>query len=234
MAKKPKAERFRTPRGIAVYPRLNTPDTGFHKHGVYKADLRLSGKAAQELIDHIQAQAVEKFGEKLDVSTSIIKKKGKYRPNEDNNCFQPAFDHETGEMIAGEWVFMFRAKNHEFKDKKTGEMRMWDRKPDMFSASGKPVPKAKVGAGSEYAVVYEIFHGKTSAGDDYLQLQPVAVQIYKLVEFQSGSNASAEDYGLEAEEGWDPEEDEDDDMIERDDTADDQDDDDLEEGEDDF
>ena len=222
---------FRTPRGIAHYPRLNDPDTKFHAPGIYKADIRLTDEQAQPLISQIQEWAREKMGEELPVSESIIKKKGKFRPNEDNNVFQPDFDRETGEMT-GDWVFMLRCKNQLYKDKKTGEEKLWDRRPKIFSASGKPANKAKVGGGSEMAVVYEVYVGEISTGEPYMALQPVAVQVYKLVEWAK-SEASAADYGLEAEEGWDPEDDFADDM-EDDNGADEGIADDLAEGEDAF
>lgn len=207
MAKKKEVVTYRTPRGIAVYPRLDTPDTKFHDLGVYKADLRLTGAAAQELIDMIQEIAVKEMGEKLPVSDAIVKVKGKYRPNEDNSCFQPEFDKETGKMT-GDWVFYFKAKNHEVKDKKTGEVRLWERKPAIFSASGKKVTKVKIGGGTEYAVVFEVYVGKVSTGEPFMSLQPMAVQVYKLVEYKGGGDATAADYGIEASDGWDPEEDE--------------------------
>lgn len=229
MAKK-KTPTFRTPRGIAHFPRLNDPDTKFHKHGVYKADILLTDEQAQPLIKQVQEWALDKMGEELPVSDTIIKKKGKYRPNEDNNVFQPDFDPDTGEMT-GNWVFKLRVKNYTYTDKKTKEEKLWDRRPKVFSASGKPAMKAKIGGGSEYAVVYEVYFGKVSTGELYMALQPVAIQLYKLVEWSAGG-ASAADYGIEADEGWEPEDDFSDDMA--DDDADDDADDGMEDGEDDF
>ncbi|MGN6548402.1 MAG: hypothetical protein ACTHJ3_00695 [Pararhizobium sp.] len=201
---------YRTPRGIAVYPRLDTPDTKFNEHGTYKADLRLSGKDAKDMIAMIQGLAVELLGEELPVSDTIIKKKGKFRPNEDNNCFQPDFDPETGKLT-GDWNFFFRVKNHMVKDKKSGEQRLWDRKPAVFTAGGKLVTKrVRIGAGTEYAVTFEAYKGKISTGEPYIALQPHAVQVYKLVEFVPGNSIDAAALGIEQADGWEPEEDEED------------------------
>lgn len=230
MAKKNKLPTLRIPRGLAVYPRLDTPDTKFHGPGVYKADVRLTAEAAEPIIAEIQKLAVELMGEELPVSDSIIKKKGKFRPNEDNSVFQPHFDSETGEMT-GDWVIMCRVKNQEVKDKRTGEDRLWDRKPKLFTASGKPANKAKVGGGSIMSVVVEVYVGKIHTGEPFMSLQPQAIQIYKLVEWTSG-DADASDFGFEAEDGWEGDDD-DFDMGDDDDNSSDEDDD-LNEGEDDF
>ena len=40
-----------TPRGTAVFPHLNTPDTKFDENGVYSTKLALSDEAAAELSD---------------------------------------------------------------------------------------------------------------------------------------------------------------------------------------
>jgi hypothetical protein len=194
-AKKPT---FRTPRGIAVYPRLSTPDTKYNKHGNYKADVKVKTADAQSTIKAIQEVAKRHIGKVL--------------PLKKNACweYEKITDEETGdERETGFVVFKLRVKNRMVKDRRSGNEQLWDRKPAMFSAGGKPVPKAKVGAGSEYAVTFEIYEGKDGDGNPIVNLQPVAVQIFKLVEFSSGgADADPSRYGIEAEEGWEPEEDE--------------------------
>ncbi|TCV62330.1 hypothetical protein [Neorhizobium sp. S3-V5DH] len=192
-AKKPT---FRTPRLSAVYPRLNSPDTKYNKHGTYKADGRTKIADAQSTIKAVQEVAKKHIGKPL--------------PLKKNACweYEKITDEDTGEeRETGFVVFKLRVKNRMVTDKKTKQEQLWDRKPAMFSASGKPVPKAKVGAGSEYAVTFEIYEGKDGDGNPIVNLQPVAVQIFKLVEFQSGgADADPSRYGIEAEEGWEPEE----------------------------
>jgi hypothetical protein len=194
-AKKPT---FRTPRGTAVYPRLTTPDTKYNKHGNYKADVRVKVADAQSTIKAVQEVAKKHIGKVL--------------PLKKNACweYEKITDEETGdERETGFVVFKLRVKNRMVTDKKTKQEQLWDRKPAMFSAGGKPVPRAKVGAGSEYAVTFEIYEGKDGDGNPIVNLQPVAVQIFKLVEFASGGEGmDPSRYGIEAEDGWEPEEDE--------------------------
>lgn len=222
MAKQKKPQ-YRTPRGTAVYPRLTTPDTKYNQHGNYKADVRVKVADAQSTIKSVQEVAKRHIGKVL--------------PLKKNACwdYEKITDEETGdERETGYVVFKLRAKNRMIKDKKSGEVQLWDRKPAMFSAGGKPVPKAKVGAGSEYAVTFEIYEGKDGDGNPIINLQPVAVQIFKLVEFSSGGEGmDASRYGIEAEDGWEPDDEDDSSSDEGDDAGTDDDGDDSPSDEDD-
>ncbi|MDX0270922.1 hypothetical protein GOC13_24555 [Sinorhizobium meliloti] len=198
MAKKPKPTQYRTARGIAVYPRLTTPDTKYNAQGNYTAKIKLPVAAAQPTIKLIQEVAKRHVGKPL--------------PLKKNPCwfYEKVTDEETGdETETGFVIFNITAKNRLVKDKQSGEMKLWDRKPKLFSASGKVVSKANIGGGTEYAVTFEIYEGKDNDGNPTLSLQPTAVQIYKLVEFVSGQgDVDPSQYGVEAEEnGWEPEED---------------------------
>lgn len=199
MAKKPKPTQYRTPRGIAVYPRLTSPDTKYNAHGTYTAKIKLTIAAAQPLIKQLQEVAKGHIGKPL--------------PLKKNPCwfYEKVTDEDTGdETETGFVIFNMSAKNRLVKDKQSGEMKLWDRKPKLFSASGKVVNKANVGGGSEYAVTFEIYCGKDNDGNPIMALQPTAVQIYKLVEFVSGQgDVDPSQYGIEAEEGgYEPDEDE--------------------------
>lgn len=198
MAKKNETPKYRSPRGLAVYPRLDSPDTKYNAHGNYSAKLKLPVADAKPFIQKLQEIAKPHFGKPL--------------PIKKNPCwfYEKVTDEDTGEETeTGFVIFNFVAKNRMVKDRKTDEMRLWDRKPKLFSASGKVVTKARVGAGSEYVVTFEIYLGKDNDGNPTMQLQPVAVQIYKLVEYSGGGeHVDPSAYGIEAEEGgWEPEED---------------------------
>lgn len=52
MAKKKK---FVTPAGIAVFPRLNRPDTKYNEYGTYSADLRIPVEEAKPLLKELGA-----------------------------------------------------------------------------------------------------------------------------------------------------------------------------------
>ena len=55
---------FKTPRGIAMYPYLNRPDTQFDTNGKYKVNLRMKKEDAKPLVDAVKKAAEEEFGAK--------------------------------------------------------------------------------------------------------------------------------------------------------------------------
>lgn len=183
-----------TPRGIAVYPRLNAPDTKFDDLGQYKSDLRVARDAAQPLMDKLHKLFKDWTGKAHPKNPEKDNKNAVYyiETDEDGN--------ETGFV-----VFKLRVKN---KLTKKGEL--WDRRPAQFNAKGKAIetPK-KVGGGSELIVSFEVYCWQNPAGTKGMSLQPEAVQILKLVEFSSQKDASA--YGFAAQEGDDDADEDDDD-----------------------
>ena len=91
MATKPKTTTFKTPKGTAVYPWLNTADTQFDTAGVFKVDLKMAQDEAKPLVDAVRAAADEAFGAKAKSATLpfktdeetgdiIVKTKSKFKP----------------------------------------------------------------------------------------------------------------------------------------------------------
>ena len=181
-------EKIKTPRGVAVYPALQRPDTRFNENGTYKADLRLDPKDP----------AVKAFLAKVD---ALYKgHMGKAHPkNADasnkNAVWYAEADKETGEPT-GFVVVKLRVKNQ--VSKKTGDL--WDRRPLQFDARGHPINEAKaIGGGSVLIVTAEPYtwiNGATRG----VSLQPLAVQIIELREWNRDQAAS--DFGFGEEEGY--------------------------------
>lgn len=174
--KKSKYVRLTSPKGVARHPWLTKPDTKFNEEGDYKVNLVVSKKDAEPLI-----KSITSIRDKYAVATKAKKKADLPWVDEvDDN------GKKTGKV-----VFKFKVAA------KTGD---WDRKPKLFDAKGNRVTDVSIGSGTTMKVSFDIFTwpgGKDGCG---VTLQPVAVQIIDLVEYQ-GSGGSAEDFGFEEEEG---------------------------------
>ncbi len=169
-------ERISIGPGIAVYPRLKTPDTKFDENGIYKADLAVDLKQAEPLIEKLRATYKAHTGKAL--------------PKDGGSLYDVETD-EAGEET-GRVVFKIRVKN---RITKKGDL--WDRRPKQFGADLKPIDENPWG-GTKMVVSAEIY--LWTAGDKKgVSLQPVGVQILKLV---TGSGEDAEDMGFKAQEGY--------------------------------
>jgi hypothetical protein len=171
--------RITTPKGIAKYPRLNKADTKFDENGVYKVDLVMPAKEAEGFVKKVTAIRDEAF------KASKMKKKAKLpfekELNDDGD--------ETGNII-------IRCKAKNVVTKK-GDL--WDRKPKQFDAAGQRID-VNIGGGSELKLNCEVYIWEAASMGLGVTLQPVAVQVIKLVEY--GNEASADDFGFEKEDGF--------------------------------
>jgi len=93
---------FNTPKGVAMYPWLNRPDTQFDAGGQFKVNLRMPANDAKPLMDEIRDAAKTAFGDKstkarmpyktdADTGDIIFTMKSKFSPK--------AFD-TTGALIS--------------------------------------------------------------------------------------------------------------------------------------
>ena len=200
--KKQRNPSFTTPRGVFKYPALNKPDYGneqFPKpNGEYKVQLILSEAEAQPLIEKLQplydaaiAEGKEKFKE---LKVEARKKLGKVT---ENDLYATEYDQETEEPT-GNLIFKFTMQASGENKKK----ERWERKPALFDAKGKPLPKnaPAIWGGTEGKVSFEaspyFIPGTGAAG---LKLRLQAVQVLELV---TGGQRSADAYGFGAEDGY--------------------------------
>ncbi|WP_422048090.1 hypothetical protein [Shimia sp.] len=170
-----------SPKGVAVYPRLDKPDTKFDEHGIYKADIKLPEDEGKAFIKAVKAKAAEDG-----ISPKMVAK-----------CFSKVLDDDEEET--GEILVHFRVKNKVIKSgQRAGEI--WDRRPAQFDARGRPIAKHKaVAGGSVIKVSFEIYEW-AFGGKSGVSLQPEAIQIIELKEWSGGGDASS--YGFGAEDGY--------------------------------
>lgn len=179
--KKPKRLRMITPKGVAIFPWLNTPDTKFKDEGEYRVTLRLDAEKGEELIKRLQP--LHDAGVKA--AQKDPKKKGKKL---DINDFYKKVVDDNGDET-GEIEFRFSAKASG-KSKKTG--KEFARKIDLFDARGERLPEdTMVWGGSLIKVSFNpsFYDTPKSIG---LKLYLESVQVIKLV----SSQRDAKTYGF--------------------------------------
>ena len=193
MAEKKKENvRKTTPRGLAKWPFLSTPDTRFKDEGEYKVNLCVPEKEASKMMTFIKKMVDAEYANSLKGLKPALKKKlKKHYP------FGPEYDKDDNET--GNIEFLFRS-NASYKNKKGDIVEM---SPALFDAFGNPITKKiNVGNGSEIKInftpsAYTMPPSMKKEGMSGVKLYLNGVQIIKLVEF---GGASAESMGFEAEE----------------------------------
>lgn len=176
---KQQKQRFVSPAGRAIYPKLNKPDTKFNAEGVYEVKLAVSDEKFTTFLEEQHNKAVE---------AAKAENKGK-KIREADLPF--TVDEDSGEAVV---KFKCKAK----VQSKSGEV--FEQKPAIFDAKGKSLTKApNIGGGSILKVSYEIVPFYTAIAGAGISLRLKAVQLIGLVEF-GGGGAGA--YGFGAEDGY--------------------------------
>lgn len=182
MSKPNKLPRYVTPKGVAQYPKLNTPDTKFNPDGEYNTKLVLEGDVAQDtlsLLDKLYAEAQDK-AKKENPGKKIKSGPEPY-----------SVDEETGKVTLN---FKLKAK----VTRKDGTQ--FEQKVALFDAKGKPLPEgANVGGGSVLKVAFEAVPYYTAMAGAGISLRCRAVQVIELHEYNAGGAGS---YGFSEEDGY--------------------------------
>ena len=173
--------RLHTPLGRAVYPRLGRPDVKYYDLGLYRADVMVKLDDVKELLAKL---------------SGIYERHTGSPPNKTDNYMWKIELDEDG-RLASEVLLKLRIKNRIGKDG-----NLWDRKPKLFDASLTPCPAVIPYGGTEMVVNFEVYEWE-AGNKKGVSLQPVAVQILKLVQ----GDDSAEGYGFAAASGFEAPED---------------------------
>lgn len=177
---KRKFTRITSPAGIAIYPRLTTPDTKFDKDGVYSVDLELDGtnKEAASFIAALRKAADDAYKATCESKGSKKLKRADL----------PIKDGE-GDMIRIKFKLKAKAGNDE---------KSWAQKPALFDAQGLALQNPpNVGSGSKIKVAFEVIPFFTAMVGAGVSLRMKAVQIIDLKEYVPGDRFDA--YGFTAD-----------------------------------
>jgi hypothetical protein len=194
MAEKRKSlTKFITPKGVAVYPRLNTPDTKFKTEGEYSAKIRLSEEDAAPLIAKIEEAIAETYKAEQDRLIAAGKKAAAKTLKYADKPYKNVLDGEGEET--GEVEFNIKMKAQ--YTKKDGTVVKLE--PKLFDAATPPNPLPKstqIWGGSLIKVAGEFNPFATAIGVG-MSLRLSAVQVIKLVSGGSGGDASSYGFGGE-------------------------------------
>lgn len=193
-----KLKQYVSPRGIAMYPWLNKPDTEYDS-GTYKVTLKLTDEDftapnkrwdGQSLKEVLEAAVEAKFQESVDnaKTPAIAKKITKTMPFH-------AEEDDDGEPT-GNWKLTFKMKAH--VEPKNGEP--FDQKPIIVDSKQNEMNEAIYG-GSEIKVQFQVvpyYMAKDKAAGVSLRLS--AVQVLELVQGTRGTAFEDED-GYESSSG---------------------------------
>jgi len=178
---KTKNERLVSPRGIAVWPRLNEPDYKFKEEGEFSCRTKFDPADAayaefKAKLEKLRDEAFAKFCSENPKKKKTAKVVPVYRDELDDE------GDETGMEIIN-----FKMK-HKVTAKKTG--KVYKLKPTIMNAKRVILdPAPSVGGGSTVRVSFELFPYFNEKDKEFgLSFRLIAVQIIDLVEFGSRSN----------------------------------------------
>lgn len=168
--------KFVTPKGVAVWPHLNKPDTKFNAEGEYTVKLRLPAAEATGLIAQLEK-----------IRDDYKDEAAKQDPKVARYNLAPVYDEEVDDQgnLTGNYLFKFKQKAI-IKTRKGDTLRM---KVALFDAQRQPT-SAQVGGGSIIKVAGVAFgYAMPTTKMVGVSLRPEAVQIIELQ--QRGGNAAA-------------------------------------------
>jgi len=163
-----KKQQIVTPRAIAVYPWLNTPDTKFSSDGEFKVTLKIGPDEAQPLIQKI-GEVIEEYRNEQTQKDPKIARYSDMLPYED--------EVDDQGNLTGNYLFKFKqkAKIH------TKDGRTIDMKIALYDAQRTPTDVI-VGGGSEIKVAATLWpYVLPTTKSVGVSLRPSAVQILSLV-----------------------------------------------------
>lgn len=194
-----------TPKGIAIYPWLNKPDTKFNPEGEYRIRIKLTAEEAQPIMDKLEEAAAKavvdataELNEKIatEKGEKLVKAKKALKELKIGDLpAKPDYDDEGNET--GYVVINFKLKATR-KDKEGNPVKQ---SPKLFDAAGAELSKsADIWGGSEVkvaGVVNPFYMAATNTVGVSLRLN--AVQVLKL---SSGNSGDADSFGFGKEDGY--------------------------------
>lgn len=181
-----------SPAGIAIWPRLNAPDTKFNAEGEFSAKLAMDGSAPETKAFIAMLSAVR------DAEFERFKSENpKHKKATVADFWREEVDDDGEET--GRVTFNFKMR-HKVTAKATG--KVYTLKPIILNARKEILNRPpNIGGGSTLKVSFETFPYFNAKDKEFgMSLRMIAVQIIKLVEFGGAASALA---GFEEEDGDD-------------------------------
>lgn len=190
--KRPSYPKRITPTGIAVWPKLDKPDTKFKAEGRYSVKLKLPDSEADQIIALIDGVTQEAFDAAFAEHGAKKDKKGKPIEIEKAEASY-ALEFDDQKEPTGFKVITF-GMNAQYKDKKTGAVKHI--KPIVVDAKGNACSGMMWG-GSRVKVAYQLIPyynpAEAKAG---CSIRLAGVQVIELVK------GGADELGFKEEEGY--------------------------------
>lgn len=196
-SKKPTFINITTPAGIAIYPKLNAPDTKFKAGGEFAVRIKLSAEEAQPIIDKYEAALTAHFAE---VKAELMKGDGKDKAKAKalklaaDKPYKPEFDDEGDET--GNILLNFKMPHRIPREGKEDLLLF----PDIFDSSTPPKllkNPPEIWGGTKLIVAGQLRPFNTAIGVG-MSMRLQAVQI---LELSTKGARDAAGYGFGAAEG---------------------------------
>ena len=184
-----------TPKGTAVFPKLNEPDRRFKPEGEYKVTLRLPDDEAKPLIEKLNAIRKAAYEEEC-------KKLGNKKLKLASVPWATAqnWDSETSSKVElkGFVDFKFALK----AEVKTKSGKSWQQRVALFDSGLRPIPESSdpIGGGSVIRVNAEVYPWYTASLGFGISLRCRGVQVIELKTYAGGKDATS--FGFAAEDGF--------------------------------
>lgn len=176
-----------SPFGVAVYPKLNEPETRFDPDGVYECRLRLNEEDAKPFVSQLEKIHKEAY----DYNCKAQKKKTLKTAD---LPVKPVVDDDTGEETGEvEIKFKLNAK----VTTKSG--KSWEQRPKLFDSKNQPLQE-RIGGGSVVRIQTEVRPWFVPTLGVGITLRIGAVQVQELKQSMGGDTGS--DFGFGEVEGF--------------------------------
>lgn len=178
-----------SPAGVAVYPKLNKPDTKFNPAGDYSCKLRLS--ASDESHAAFLAELTSMAQAQFDAAQADLKEKRNFKAAKEMKLAVPYTEELDEEGNATDAVIVNFKMKAQFSSK---EGETFTQKPKIFDAKGVEITKPPmIWSGSVLKINAEVVPFYTATAGAGISLRLRAVKLLKLV---SGGNGDAKSFGF--------------------------------------
>lgn len=199
-----------TPKGVAVYPKLNKPDTKFDADGVYEVKLRLDPDATGGTLDKKSATLADIIAAATKLRDEFLaEKKAELAASSNPKAKKKAKEIEVREIGEADLdedgeetgLILLKAKMKASGISKK-DQTPWTRAPKLFDAKGKPLDAktTQIWGGSVLKVAAKAV--PYYAANDNIVGVTLYLEAVQVIELVSGGGRDAGAFGFGEEEGY--------------------------------